>query len=350
VRVLAPTSDRHAERSNPHLYRLGRTFSVPANGSVARITLSFHVRNRLRDLLEQERFDVIHLHEPLMPALPVTVLGLASCATVGTFHAFAESNAGYYYGKPLLRRYFRKLSALVAVSPAARDFVSQYFPGDYSIIPNGVDVQRFRPRSRVGNGHVNILFLGRLEKRKGLGYLLRAYLEARERDPRLRLTVVGDGRLRRRYEQFVEKNRLPGIRFLGHVPDAHIAEQYANADIFCAPNVGRESFGIVLLEAMASGLPVIAADIPGFRQVVESGRTGILVPPKDASGLAEAISGLARDADLRQDLGQAARGAALHYAWDSVVDRLLPVYDRACQVAGGTAESALVHSEVPSLG
>src|SRR5207302_11450380 len=175
----------------------GRPFPVPANGSIARITMSFHLARRISRILDEERFDLIHSHEPLMPALPITVLRASKVCNVGTFHAYARSSTAYNYGRGLMRRYFRKLHGLVAVSEPARDFVSQYFPGDYRVVPNGVDVERFgdhvAPIPTLRDGKINLLFVGRLEKRKGLGTLLRAYVALKEQIPALRLIVVGDG-------------------------------------------------------------------------------------------------------------------------------------------------------------
>jgi len=180
VTVFAPCSDREIAAADHDFIRVGRPFPIPMHGSVARITVSLHLTNRIKHYVRDSGFDVIHYHEPLMPVLPVTALRFSKSCNVGTFHAFARSNVGYYYGKPLLKRYVRRLHARIAVSNPAREFVRHYFPGDYRVIPNGIDLSRFQnqpPYTELRDGMCILLFVGRLEYRKGLGYLLRAFAQ-----------------------------------------------------------------------------------------------------------------------------------------------------------------------------
>ena len=382
VKLMAPASGdvpmEIAEAAEADLYRIGRVFPIPANGSIARITLSFHLSRYINRILDHEKFDLIHYHEPLMPALPVTVLRSSKTCNVGTFHAYSNNSYAYYYGRRLVRRYHRKLHGLVAVSKPASDFVGRYFNANYNVIPNGVDLERFRnvqPIPELRDGKVNILFLGRLEQRKGLGILLRAYAQVKELMPELRLVIVGSSRdrARRRYEQFVEGHGVRDVVFAGFVSDEDKPRYFASADIYCAPNTGKESFGIVLLEAMASGIPVVASDIPGFAQVINPGREGILVRRDDPLNLASALSLLAGNPDLRARLAAAGLRRAQAFAWDRVVDQLVVAYEEAVrryqrtpfnqgsprQLAetialrrGHTAakEHELVHDPVPGLG
>ena len=337
VKLMAPASGDLPvpieELAEGDFYRIGRAFPIPANGSIARITLSFHLSRWIGRILEAEKFDLVHYHEPLMPALPITVLRASKVCNVGTFHAYAKSSYAYYYGRRLVRRYFRKLHGLVAVSEPAREFVGRYFTGDYRVIPNGVDLDRFdgkaRPLPQFADGKTNILFVGRLEKRKGLGVLLRAYLALKEKQPNLRLIVVGDGRMRWGYERFIARNRIPDIVMAGYVSSEELPRYYASADVFCAPNLGKESFGIVLLEAMAAGLPVVATDIPGFTQVIDPGRQGILVRRDDPLSLAAALNLLAGDAELRARMAAEGRVASQAYSWDRVVDQVVDAYEDA---------------------
>lgn len=339
VKVMAPASGdlpmEIAEAADEDFYRIGRVIPVPANGSIARITLSFHLSRYISRILDVERFDIIHYHEPLMPALPLTTLRASKTCNVGTFHAYAQGSYAYYYGQRWVRRYHRKLHGLVAVSNPARDFVGRYFRGQYSVVPNGVDLERFgaqvRPLPGLRDGKVNILFLGRLEQRKGLGVLLRAYAQVKERMPELRLVIVGPSqdRDRRRYEDFVEAQNIKDVVFAGLVSDEEKPRYFASADIYCAPNTGKESFGIVLLEAMASGLPVVASDIPGFAQVISSGREGILVRRDDPLSLASALSLLAGDTELRARLGRNGLRRVQAFSWDRVVDQLVLAYEDA---------------------
>jgi phosphatidylinositol alpha-mannosyltransferase len=336
VRTFAPSSRRDAEHEIPDFYRIGRVFPLPVNDSVARITLSFHLARRVSEIMDSERFDVLHFHEPLMPALPLTLLRMARAPHVGTFHAFAKSNLGYYYGRPILKPYVRHLDATIAVSEPARDFVCHYFPRlDPTVVPNGVDTQRFRPGltpiHHLRDGCVNVLFLGRLEKRKGLRDLLVAYRYLRERLPRTRLIIVGDGPLRGMVESFVASRGLENVVMAGYVPDRVLPRYHASADIFCSPATGRESFGIVLLEAMAAGLPVVATEIPGYLSVVEAGVDSLTVRPKSPVELGSALTVLARDALLRRRLGQAGLAKAQRYAWPTVAAGVLEVYQQARQ-------------------
>src|SRR5438874_2148972 len=205
VTVFAPCSDREVAERDSDFIRVGRPFPIPMHGSVARISVSLQITNRIKHCVRDGSFDVIHYHEPLMPVLPVTALRYSKTTNIGTFHAFARSNVGYYYGKPLLKRYVRRLHVRIAVSNPAREFVRHYFPGDYRVIPNGIDVSRFQnqqPYQELSDGMVNLLFVGRLEYRKGLGYLLRAYAQLKPQYPKLRLIIVGDGPLRRWYGTF----------------------------------------------------------------------------------------------------------------------------------------------------
>jgi phosphatidylinositol alpha-mannosyltransferase len=361
VKLMAPASkdlpaDLEGIVGADDFYRIGRAFPIPANGSIARITMSFHLGRWINRILEAERFDIIHFHEPLMPALPITVLRASHTCNVGTFHAYAKSSTAYYYSQRLVRRYFRKLHGLVAVSDPARDFVSKYFRGDYRVVPNGVDLSRFndsvRPLPEFSDGKLNLLFVGRMEKRKGLGVLLRAYVQLKQRVPGLRLIVVGDGRMRKGYESYIESHRIPDIVMAGYVSPEELPRYHASADIFCAPNTGKESFGIVLLEAMAAGLPVIATDIPGFSHVVSPGRHGILVRRDDPVSLASAINLLADDRALCARLGAAGRVAAGSYSWDRVVEQVVGVYEESLSRfnPNRTKEEERVHYAIPGLG
>lgn len=334
TRIFAPSSRSSVEFDAARFYRIGTPIAIRANDSVARITLSFHLANRVAAIIEEERFDVLHFHEPLMPALPMTMLRMSPTANVGTFHAFARSNVGYFYGRPLLQPYLKHLHRAIAVSEPARAFVTRYFSEvNARVIPNGIDTGVYRPGlapiRHLRDDHVNILFVGRLEKRKGLGDLLRAFRFMQPRVPKTRLIIVGDGALRGRVESYVSRHRLPNVVLAGYVPESVKPRYYNSADIFCAPATGAESFGIVLLEAMASGLPVVASEIPGYMTVLEPGRDSLTVAPKSWRELAATLVILARDAELRARLGDYALRKAQRYSWESVVTEVLDVYNEA---------------------
>jgi phosphatidyl-myo-inositol alpha-mannosyltransferase len=355
VFVMAPSTELDDDHGIADYIRIGRSVPVPGNGSVARIALSFHLARRVRGILDEHAFDVVHYHEPLSPALPITTLRFHRGANVGTFHAFAKRNLGYYYARPFLKRYFKRLHSCIAVSAPARDFVSRYFPADYHIVPNGIDTSFFSPdhepipELRTPGWHT-LLFVGRLEQRKGLPTLLEAYAELRRRRPNVRLVVVGDGPGRWGYEKFVESEAIPDVLFMGHVSAEMLPRCYASADVFCAPAVGRESFGIVLLEAMASGVPVLASAIQGFSQVVTHEETGMLVSTGDANAWTHALERILADAQQRRRLAQAGLRHSLRYDWSRIVDVVLDVYAEARDRARHHMVAAGVHEQVPGLG
>ncbi len=355
VTVMAPATELDDEHGIPGYIRIGRSVPVPGNGSVARIALSFHLARRVRGLLDEHAFDVVHYHEPLSPALPITTLRFHRGANVGTFHAFAKRNLGYYYARPFLTRYFKRLHSCIAVSAPARDFVSRYFPADYHIVPNGIDTHRFRPDHRPvaelrTPGWHTVLFVGRLEQRKGLPTLLEAYAELRKRRHNVRLVVVGDGPGRWGYERYVEAEGIPDVLFLGHVEPEMLPRCYASADVFCAPAVGRESFGIVLLEAMASGVPVLASAIQGFSQVISDGEDGKLVPTGDAEAWAAALDDILGDEETRRRFAGNGLRTSQRYDWARIVERVLDVYAEARDRARRNMVAAGVHEQVPELG
>jgi len=335
VRVIAPASKRETDFGDRFI-PIGRPRSVPTSGSIARITLSLRLGGKIKEVLEREKFDIIHLHEPFMPMLCSAVLRFSNAATVGTFHA-AAGRPGYSFGWPIsalmIQERLHKLNARIAVSIAAARYTKRWIPGKYDIIPNGIDLDVFNPDvaplPEYKDGKLNILFVGRLESRKGLVYLLKAYRRIKKTLPDTRLIIVGPGkRLRGRYERFVRNNKLEDVIFTGHVPQDMLPRYYQTADIYCSPATGRESFGIVLLEAMALGKPVVASSIEGYRCVVTNGIEGILVPPKSDKKLAQALMQLATDPEMRHRMGENGRQKAQEYSWEKVASQILDCYHK----------------------
>ncbi|HEX5368356.1 MAG TPA: glycosyltransferase family 4 protein [Dehalococcoidia bacterium] len=344
VRLIAPASDLHNLRSNSIV--IGRPSSIPAGGSIARMSMSPRLADPVRAVLSDERFDVVHVHEPLVSFLPIQFLRFSNAINVGTFHAARDSGARLYaYTRRLLMASFRRLDGKIAVSQAAAGLIAPHFPGYYNIIPNGVEVERFeaaqQPLPQLNDGMSNILFVGRLEKRKGLRYLLRAYVRVKAARPDTRLVVVGGGssRQRRAYERWCDEAGLRDVVFAGYVSDADLPRYHHSAQVFCAPNTGNESQGIILLEAMAAGLPVVATNISGFAGVITHAADGMLVRPKDSDALAASLIELAGDADRRNEISQHARERAQHYSWDRVSQRVLSYYERLAYERGLTPET-----------
>ena len=245
---------------------------------------------------------------------------------VGTFHANLGRSLALEAASPLLRRVYDRLAGRIAVSASARDTWQGHFGGAMAVVPNGVAPEFFaRPEPLEGwkGDGPTVLFVGRLEPRKGLTYLVRAFLRLKPAFPRLRLLVVGrDDRHQRDKAMAMVPPRLrPDLVFVGSVPQADLPSYYASADVFCAPSLGGESFGIVLAEAMAVGLPVVCSDIGGYRDVVRDGADGLLVPPRDPEALADALAGLLDNPARLAAMGEAAAATARRYAWPVVAGR-----------------------------
>lgn len=336
VHIIAPASRKV---DDPLVHIIGRPIPVAASGSVVRIPLNPRLGKRVNELLTREQFDVVHVHEPLMPVLPIQVLRNSRAANprvvnVGTFHARKDGgNRLYAYGQRLLKRWFREIDGKIAVSPPAAQYVSRYFPGFYNVISNGIDVEhwadhRHEPIAAFG-GTTNILYAGRAEKRKGLGTLLRAFGVVNARIPDTRLIVVGpDSRARRRYEAMVQRSGQRGVIFVPEQPYEKLPRYHRTAEVFCSPALGNESQGYVLLEAMAAGIPVVASNIDGYASVITHGVDGLLVRPKDTMALADALTKLVRDAALREQLAARGRLRVDEYSWLRVGQQVESYYER----------------------
>ncbi len=330
VSIVAPASRPVDEEDVVAIGK--RPVSVPASGSLARISLSLTLGPPVRRMLGEEQFDIVHVHEPFMPVLPIHFLRYSEAVNVGTFHASRETGQFLYtWGRRHLRRWFRRLDGKIAVSSAASGFVEQYFPGYYNIIPNGVDVERFaakaEPLQQFQDGKLNILFVGRPEKRKGLEHLLRAYAKVKAERSDTRLIVVGAGKFDR-YKRVVRSMRLADVVFCGYVPYEELPRYHHTADVFCAPNTGFESQGIVLLEAMAAGLPIVASNIEGFADVLTHGVHGLLALPGDTDGLAAMLLQLLKEPDLRRRMAEQGRQRAQEFRWQRVSQQILSYYER----------------------
>jgi phosphatidylinositol alpha-mannosyltransferase len=337
VQVLAPHSPSRDFEDADLLVPFGRSVPLPSGGSTARVTLSWWLYPKVRALLKKEQFDIIHLHEPMVPILPLCVLEFSKSVNVATFHASYSRQHLYRTFRPIIKRWQKRLHGSIAVSPAARRYVNNTFPGDYEIIPNGIDHKHFSsnvaPLPQYQDGKLNILFVGRLEKRKGLRYLLEAYSKLKWELPDIRLIVVGPGNPDKESYRILSSHALRDVEFVGRVSYDELPRYYATADIFCSPATGAESFGIVLLEAMSAGKPVVASDIEGFRGILTDGEQGLLVPKKDPDALANALGRLARDPELRSKLGGQGSRSAEGYRWEVVAGLVEEYYNRCIQAA-----------------
>ena len=333
--ILAPcTSDDPAvDIGDVDLRTFGRSVPIPTAGSVARISFSVWHEWRLKNMLEEEQFDIVHIHEPLMPMFALTASRFSPSTTIGTFHAYNEGRAkGYTIWKKILNRGAIRLNGRIAVSEPAKTFAKRYFDGDYRVIPNGLDVDKFSkpgPKpSILKNEAINMVFVGRVnEPRKGLRYALGAYSLLKWEYPNLRLIVIGAGIPDRESYRIMGERSLDDVVFVGPVTDDELPDYYQHADIFLAPNTGKESFGFIIIEAMSASTPIIASDIPGFASVMTDGKEGLMCAPKDESAMAHAIKRLIENPGLRVQLGVDGRATVDQYRWDRVADKVLGYYE-----------------------
>ncbi len=312
--------------------RFGRSIAFPYNGSVTVVTVGSGLRGRLKEVLRREAFDLLHVHDPLAPTLPLLAVSLARCPVIGTLHAYHQNGNRLLrlFSQPLRKR-MEKMAARLAVSESALEAFERYFSGlDYRVVPNGVSIERFGSNGsplagRFGAQKRNILYVGQFVKKKGFGMLLAAFKILSERRGDVRLIAVGDGPLDRHYR----REGVRDVHFLGHRRGKALAACYDIADVFVAPSVGFESFGIILLEAMAAGVPIVASDIPGFRNVVGADREAVLVPPGNPELLARGIERVLDDKTLAHSLRRTGASTVQSYAWPKVVDEIESIYAQA---------------------
>jgi phosphatidyl-myo-inositol alpha-mannosyltransferase len=334
TRALHPRHGRHDEPPDG-VIPVGRSVIVPANGSLPNIVLTPRVTGRLRRALAKERFDILHLHEPMTPGICVAALASARCPTVATWHAAGELN-WHRMGLPLWGFLIDRIDYRIAVSDQARASVSRWLPGAYDVIPNGVLVP---PAADSADREHSVVFIGRHDPRKGLPVLLNAWPEIQRRTG-ARLRVVGADPLA--VGLLLSRHRVPeaGIDVLGFLSQDDLTAELLRTKVLAAPSIGMESYGMVLTRAFACAVPVVASDIDGYRDVMTD-ETGLLVPPGDSAALAEAIVTLLEDEELRRRLGTAARVVAVErYSWSSIAERLAEVYRLVVERAGRPAVTA----------
>lgn len=330
VLVVAPGAQ---DRTDHHLVSIGETIPVPVNGSVARIAPWPAASRRTRQALDDFGPQVVHAHEPFVPSASLFAARWGGAPVVATFHAYADRSPLLAAAAPALRRVWDRLAVRVAVSEAARRFVSRRFRGEVRVIPNGVDVDLFRGAdpAQLPEGE-RVLFVNRLDPRKGFSVMVEAFRALGETHPDALLVVAGDGTERAAVTELPRALR-ERVVMLGDVPHPHLPAYYAACEVFVAPAVGRESFGIVLVEAMAAGLPVVASDIPGYREVVRRDEDGLLVPPRDPAALAAAVGRLLDDRGLAGRLAAAGAARAARFSWEGVTREIESAYEEA--IGGG---------------
>ncbi|MFI0373855.1 glycosyltransferase family 4 protein [Actinomadura sp. 1N219] len=356
VSVITPADDD--ARLPPYAVSAGRAVPVPYNGSVARLAFGFLSAGRVRRWINEGGFDVLHVHEPAAPSLGLLACWAADGPIVGTFHASFVKSRALSVMSPILGSALEKITGRIAVSEAARTSLVDHLGGDAVLIPNGVATERYAMADPLpgwpgrvpsagavpggpGDGGGALGFLGRMdEPRKGLDVLLRAFEILGRRRPGLRLLLAGPGDA-----DDVAARVSPGLRdrvvLLGLVSEADKVRAYHSVDVFVAPNLGGESFGIVLVEAMSAGAPILASDIEAFDRVLLGGRAGALFAAGDHEALAAAAGELLDDPARRKQLSAEARAAVRAYDWSSVARDVLRVYETVTDAGAGVVESGL---------
>ncbi len=325
------TSHIPGAEPQPHVIRLGRSQPVYCNGSQARVTVGWHLRRDVRRALREGQYDIVHVHSPLTPVLPILAIEEADCPVVGTFHTYFDRSVGYTLGRRFFQKRLDMLSAAIAVSNSTTVALNRYFDADWQVIPNGIDTDVFHPSASPPPGLTKdvptILFLGRFDPRNGLTTLIDSFRRVKSRGNRgrqARLVVVGDGPLREHY--YKQANGDRDIVFVGAVLEGR-PSYYAHSSVYACPTT-KASFGITLLEAMACETPVVCSDILGFRDVVVDEREALMVPCGDRDALADALVRVLDDEGLAIQLGTTGRQNSLEYSWARVTSRVLDVYQQ----------------------
>ncbi|HLK92057.1 MAG TPA: glycosyltransferase family 4 protein [Polyangia bacterium] len=331
VAPAASVARRNDEENG--VIRVGVSIPLFSGGSIARLSGGRGLSARVRDLVRGEKLDVVHVHSPLMPTLPLLALRASEALNVGTFHSAFDRSLLYALLKGRLQPYMDRLDAAVGVSETALAGVRRYFRAPFQVIPNGVEVAAFaegRRRPEFADGRANLLHVGRFDPRNGVDRVIRAWVRVRRMGTDARLILVGDGPLRPRYEAMVPADLRADAHFVGFVPSGERASYYASGDVLLCPAVGG-TFGIIVLEAMAAGCAVVAADTPGFRHVVQDGVDGVLVDVAADPGsqeLARQANRLLSDQAARRRTAEAGRRRAARFDWAHVAGEVLELYGR----------------------
>jgi phosphatidyl-myo-inositol alpha-mannosyltransferase len=318
--------------------RVGRSVKMNGNGAAVHFTVGGHLVRELREVFEEERFDLLQLHSPLFFTLPPLATLVARTPRIGTFHSYFDGSVVYSTFKRVLQKQFLdRLDGVTVVSPSVMRALSRYFDFDARVIPNGVDTTMFNPlvprMARFTPDKRTLLFLGRFDPRNGLSFMLRAFEEVRKRLRDVRLVVVGTGPLESMYMRMVPDELRNDVHFEGPAL-INRPSYYATADLFCSP-ISNASFGITLLEAMATGTPIVATDNVGYRDLLAD--EGLLVP-HDIGAFADAIVQMLSDDRLRVSMREAGQRKAAQHSWPNVVTELLDYFD---EVLGGQCRIAV---------
>lgn len=317
------------------VHRVGKSYYIRANKSQTCFSFSRKLTTEIKTIVEIGNFDIVHSQNSVAPTIPYLSLLYSKSINFATFHSYHGFSLGYELFKPLLLPVYQKLDGKIFVSKPALETIERHFPVEnYKIIPNGIDVEKFIPEGEKyefpferNEDEIVILFVGRLEMRKGTRYLIEAFNRLGQKYENTRLVIAGDGPLRESLENQVIPKLKKRVHFLGFISSFKLPALYRSCDIFVSPATGGESFGIVLLEAMASGKAVVASDNEGYRELVTHGEDGFLFRRKDVGMLCEVLELLILNKDLRIEVGIKGRKKSLSYSWDTIARRVLQYYE-----------------------
>lgn len=333
--ILAPSSQPKITNSIQNFIQVARFPYATKTGPVPpHLLLNPLSMLGLQKILNKLAFDLVHIHEPLIPLLCLSVLLHKKTPLFATFHTYYENGQPLYrIFRPILNKWLQRLHGRITVSKSARAYIANYFPYEYKIIPNGVDIEKFsNPVSssiltKLAPGYFNLLFVGHAQfKRKGLLYMLESYRILKKKYPQLRLIIAGAKWAGAGQPAELNNIDLPDIHYLGTVDEMELIALYQTVDIFCAPSIKNESFGMVLIEAMAAGTPIVTTNINGYMEVVQDGYNALVVPAKNSHAFAQAIQQLIENPALRQSLVNHGKSSVKHYAWHKIAKAVINYY------------------------
>jgi len=333
VRILTPLPRENNAKSPENVIFIGTAADVKSPfHTTGQVSVSLN-NEMLEQVLDKERFDVLHFHEPWVPFVSRQILGRSKSVNVATFHAklpgTTVSRTLEKVITPYTKSIMKYLDCLTAVSDVAAEYVQTLTDEPVYIIPNGIDIKKYKPKTTTQTNN-SILYVGRLERRKGLKYLLQAFQKLVTADPTLQLQIAGDGSDRLKLETYVSENNIPNVTFYGFVTEKEKLNLLAQAGVFCSPAIYGESFGIVLLEAMAMNLPVVAGNNPGYASVLKDRGTVSLVNPKDINEFASKLKLMLHDQELRHLWQKWAKSYVQQFSYKQVVDEYENLYLKSC--------------------
>lgn len=334
VKILAPQPYNQTDKAEKYIITLGLSTDIKATSTTSDLSVSIEPE-KIEKVLAKENFDILHFHEPWVPFLSRQILSRSDSVNVATFHAkLPETTVIKTFERvivPYVKSIQKYVDGITAVSPAAAEYVSRVSSGrKITIVPNGIDLDIYKPsKPRKISKYKTILYIGRLEKRKGVVYLLKAFNELLSEQPDVRLLIAGDGPDREKLEEWVANHEVPNVNFLGYVSEEEKYQLLNNADLFCSPALYGESFGIVLLEAMAMGVVTVAGNNPGYSSVLKARGRISLISPKDTKAFMHKLELLLNDQEIRMSWKNWAKTYVKNFDYKKVVDQYEAFYEKA---------------------